>query len=183
MAGLWQRHLVSCCSWWGWGRAKLVQPGAAEHAGAFSRGLAPQGMWCQRNVLPAKPETLGLIQPEKQGGLWQRHDPCIRGWAHGGCSLPFGLGEPGPEQWSCVLRGWGGSSIPQEPRTSGEGTVGRLGLVSQYILPLSMAPLPLQSELDSGYGEMGFHFNTLGLEGALPSLLHPAAWHSCHCRC
>lgn len=52
--------------------ARLAQQrGAAVHAGAFSRGLALQGMWCRRNVLLVQPETLGLLQPEKQGGLWQ----------------------------------------------------------------------------------------------------------------
>lgn len=76
-AGLGQSRL-SCASSRG-----LVQLGAAVHAGAFSRGLALQGMWGRRNVLPVQPETLGLIQPEKQGGLWQLGSamtPWLRGW-------------------------------------------------------------------------------------------------------
>lgn len=56
---------------------------------------------------------------------------------HGKCFLVL---EPGLEQWPCVLHGWDGSSIPQEQRTSGEDTVGRLGLVSWYIVPVSVAP-------------------------------------------
>lgn len=78
---------------WGSGQARLVwsvaaafsrlaQHGAAVHAGAFLHGLALQGVWCQRNVLPAQPETCGLLQPEKLGGswhLWQHRDPSVLG--------------------------------------------------------------------------------------------------------
>ena len=37
--------------------ARLAQLGAAVHAGAFRHGLALQGVWCWRNVLPVQSET------------------------------------------------------------------------------------------------------------------------------
>lgn len=52
--------------------------------------------------------------------------------------------DPEKPDWSgglAMLHGSGGSSIPQDLRTSGEGTLGRLGLGSpSTFLPVSVAP-------------------------------------------
>lgn len=127
------------------------------HAGAFPCGLALQGAWCWRNVLPAQPETCGLLQPEKLGGLWQLWllGPGS-GLCHGGC-FPGGLdsGGPGPEWWPCMLCGWAGRSMPQERGTLGEGTVGKLEFISWYLLLMSVPPRLATATEQAGQLVMG----------------------------
>lgn len=70
-----------------------------------------------------------------------------------------------------MLHGWGGSSIPKEQRTSSEDTVGRLGLGSPSTFCQFLwhkGPLPLQSKLGSGYGEMFFSSILWGLRALSP---------------
>lgn len=65
------------------------------------------------------------------------------------------LGVPGPEQWSCVLCCWAGRSNPLERGTLGEGTAGRLGFVSCYVLPMPAAPRLTVAAEQAGWLVMG----------------------------
>lgn len=90
-----------------------------------------------------------------------------------------GQGKYG-EHWSS---GWGGSSILQEQTTSGEGTVGRLG--SSPSTFCSFCGTKVLCHRVSWAVVMGkwVFLQHSGAWGFSPLPLHPAAWHSCQCRC
>lgn len=85
-----------------------------------------------------------------------------------------------------MLCGWAGRSIVQERGTSGEGTAGRLGFVSWYVLPMSAALRLTAAAEQAGQLAMGkwvFTSTPWGLRILSPSSYVQLLGIACQCRC